>query len=399
MFCTKCGSPNDEDWEFCCECGTPLKKAQPGKSKAAPVEPPAKPPAKPPVNPPVKPPVKPPVNPPVQPPVNPPEGPGAGKVIIIALVVLVCVIALASLFMGRGCSGDSGSSSSTISTTTSTRPTPPPEPDTVSTEQAYEHVNGWWQSVGQSGSVFHHFVDGIDFIYQRDFDDQNKFSYLDTRGYTVEPFSAGELSFTDDSGVAVHFDDGGTYILEDGDEGFLTCRNMDGSGYSGSGSLARPSTGDIPEGLVKIVSQVEGSGSTSTPVSTNPSSLDVSGSGKGEIATLTGVISRKNLTPAETGMVWGVALYYLELPEPVTITYNGIDGPTTKEFNRIQVWADEANPTVNEDEAYYAEHPEEISNEYDQYIGSTLTIRGHIIDAGTAHYHGAGCFIDAEIVS
>ena len=26
MFCTRCGSPNDDDWIYCCECGMTLKK-------------------------------------------------------------------------------------------------------------------------------------------------------------------------------------------------------------------------------------------------------------------------------------------------------------------------------------------------------------------------------------
>ena len=34
MFCTKCGSPNDDDWVYCCECGIPLKKTEPEASSA-----------------------------------------------------------------------------------------------------------------------------------------------------------------------------------------------------------------------------------------------------------------------------------------------------------------------------------------------------------------------------
>ena len=111
------------------------------------------------------------------------------------------------------------------------------------------------------------------------------------------------------------------------------------------------------------------------------------------------VVARQNMTPADTGMIWGAALYYLEFPEPVTITHNGPTGnPVTEVFNRILVWSDEANPAGDAEDEYYAEHPEEISTEYDQYLGSTITVSGRIIDAGTAHYFGTGRFINPEIV-
>ena len=369
MYCTQCGAPNDDTSSFCTGCGAALKNVQPGE----------------------------PVLIPPQPPVNPPKGPG--KVIVVALVLLVCVIAVIALAMRPGCADESMPDPNPTSSTT-IEPGPQPESEPANSA-ALERVNGWWQSVGQSGSLFHHFVDGTDYVYQRSFDDHSKYSHEATRSYTVEPFKAGQLDFTDDSGVAVHVDDGATYILEDSEEGLLTCRNMDGSGYSGSSSLARPTAGDIPDGLLDVVAQIEGSGYVSEPATSpaNPTSLDVSGGGKGEVATLTGIVTRQNMTPADTGMIWGAVLYYLEFPEPVTITYNGPTGdPETQVFNRILAWSDEANPVANAEDEYYAEHPEEISTEYDQYLGSTIAVRGHIIDAGTAHYFGSGRFIDAEVV-
>lgn len=369
MYCTKCGSPNDDASSFCTACGAALKSAQPSERVSIPPQAPA----------------------------NPPKGPG--KAIAIAIVLLACIVAIVALVIRPGCADDSAvppeSTSSTIY-----EPEPEPEPEPTPDNAMLERVNGWWQSAGQSGSIFHHFVDGTDYVYRRSFDDQNKYSYESTLSYTVEPFEAGQLEFTDDSGVIVHVDDGITYILEDGEEGLLTCRNIDGSGYSGTDSLARPTTGDIPDGLLEVVAQVEGSGPAPepTPLPANPSSIDVSGEGEGELATLTGAVTRQNMTPADTGMIWGAVVYYLEFPESVTITYNGPSGnPETQIFTRIVVWADEANPTVSPEDEYYAEHPDEISTEYDQYLGSTITVRGHIIDAGTAHYFGSGRFIDPEI--
>ena len=369
MYCTKCGSPNDDTSSFCTGCGAALKNAQPGGVATTPA----------------------------QPPVNPPKRPG--KAIAIAMVLLACIVAIIALVMRPGCANEPIPEPDPTSSTT-LEPEPQNEPEPVDSA-ALERVNGWWQSAGQSGSIFHHFVDGTDYVYQRSFDDQNKYSYEATRSYSVEPFEAGQLDFTDDSGVAVHIDNGATYILEDREEGFLTCRNMDGSGYSGTDSLARPTTGDIPDGLLEVVAQIEGSGPAPEPepASANPASLDVSGADMGEVATLTGVVARQNMTPADTGMIWGAALYYLEFPEPVTITYNGPTGdPVTQVFNHILVWSDEANPAGDAEDEYYAEHPEEISTEYDQYLGSTITVSGRIIDAGTAHYFGTGRFINPEIV-
>ena len=120
-----------------------------------------------------------------------------------------------------------------------------------------QSVDGWWQSVGQSMSVYHHFSNGTDYVYQQSFDDRSVFTFTDSQSYTVETFEAGSLSFTSDSGVAVHVANGGTYINESGNPSMLVCRNMDGSGYSGSGSLVRLETGEPPATLSELAAQVE----------------------------------------------------------------------------------------------------------------------------------------------
>ena len=371
MYCTKCGAYSEDSASFCRACGNPLKKAAaPGSGQTPP------------------------------PSAGPPKSRSPLVAVLIVLAVLACIGVGIGLYLSQ--SGDDGgeviddTSSGTFELDSQSSGSADDGPSAE--DAAMESVDGWWQSVGQSMSVFHHFVDGVEYIYQRDFGDHSVFTYSGSRSYTVEPFDSGTLDFTEDSGVAVHVKDGNTYILENASPTYLTCRNMDGSGYSGSGSLTRPDSTEITDSLLDLAAQVEGSGSTTT-ASPNPQSIDVSGEGYGEEATLTGVIERENMTPAQTGMIWGTAVYYLVFDEPVIITHNGPGTePETRSYDRIQVWTSEANPGVSEEEAYLAEHPEEIQTKYDNYVGQTVTVRGHIINAGTAHYHTGGAFFNATVL-
>ena len=118
-------------------------------------------------------------------------------------------------------------------------------------------LDGWWQSVGQSQSVFRHFSNGTVYIYQRDYNDRSVFSYVNADTYTVEPFEAGTLSFTDEAGFAVHVSNGGTYIFVNSESNVLTSRKMDGSDYSGSGSMTRPEPGEVTDTLLALAEECE----------------------------------------------------------------------------------------------------------------------------------------------
>lgn len=374
MYCTHCGNEIPDDSSFCTKCGKPLGPA--GNSGPAGTG-------------------------------GPKGGKGKLAAIIAAVVVLVAIVVALCVWPGAsGCGSSStsteGGSTSTASQSDSTGGSSSSAIDDAEYERALARIDGWWQSVGQSMSVYNHFTEGTLYVYQVDIPDGNSADFLGSYSYTVQPFAAGELTFTDNAGVAVLVDGGNTYILEDGDDSVLTCRNLDGSGYSGSSSLVRPSSGDISDALLAAMAQAEGGGSAgvgggvTTP--NNPASIDVSGGGDGGVATLSGVVERVDMTTADTGMAWGSVVYYLRFSSPVNITYNGPSGTTTQDFERIQVWTVESYVATGGEEAYLADHPEEVSSDYDRYVGQTITVSGHILDAGTAHYHGGGAFIDAEVV-
>lgn len=88
MFCTKCGTQNDDNLNFCASCGAPLKEEQPAPQQ----------PAQQPVQPTYQQPVQQPAQPayqqpgyPVQQPVVPGKGMGiAGMVLGIIGLVLMC---------------------------------------------------------------------------------------------------------------------------------------------------------------------------------------------------------------------------------------------------------------------------------------------------------------------
>ena len=118
-------------------------------------------------------------------------------------------------------------------------------------------IDGWWQSIGQSGSMYHHMVGGTDYMYRYDQSDSSSPSYVGKRTVvSFDRYAAGEIPAANESCNVVTFDnDGQTFIQYDSSMDTLTCRNPDGSGYSGTSSLAQAS--NVPEQLLSFAEEAE----------------------------------------------------------------------------------------------------------------------------------------------
>lgn len=124
----------------------------------------------------------------------------------------------------------------------------------------------------------------------------------------------------------------------------------------------------------------------------NPSSVNaMSGA-----VTLKGRLVRENLTTEETGMGWALVNYVLQFDTPVTITYPGPSGQaTTNTFSKIQVGGKEiyiaSNPNANS-----AVNSESIPD-LQRYVGQYVAVTGSLYDSGNFHTFGNARFRDYSI--
>lgn len=118
-------------------------------------------------------------------------------------------------------------------------------------------INGWWQSVGQSGSAYHHMVDGTDYMYLYDPSEGSGPLYQGKRTVvSFDRYAAGEIPAANEPCNVVTFDNGGqTYIQYDSSMNLLTCMNPDGSGYSITSSIAKVT--NVPEQLLSFAESSE----------------------------------------------------------------------------------------------------------------------------------------------
>ncbi|MBQ9042376.1 MAG: zinc ribbon domain-containing protein [Eggerthellaceae bacterium] len=124
--------------------------------------------------------------------------------------------------------------------------------------------NGWWQSVGQTQSIFHHIENGVEYIYQIPPDVMAAFPVDEWDDYafnskrTVEStahFEVGEVGAAVEPCDAISFEGGVTFLMFASDIDTLVRQDIDGSNYSVSGSLVRMH--DIPRKLSELAEQTE----------------------------------------------------------------------------------------------------------------------------------------------
>ena len=135
----------------------------------------------------------------------------------------------------------------------------------VDTSTAVERLfNGWWRSAGSTQSIFHHISNGVEYIYQvspdvmasSPVDEWDDFVFDSKRAIeSTKHYESGETGAATEPLNAITFEGGLTYLMYASDENTLVMQNIDGTGYSVSGSLLRMV--DIPDTLSKLAEETE----------------------------------------------------------------------------------------------------------------------------------------------
>lgn len=124
------------------------------------------------------------------------------------------------------------------------------------TDSALKSLGGWWQSGGSSGMDWWHIVGNK--LYAYGYGDAPTFQ--GKHDISLVRFAKSQSSFLTDDGYQLRYtlDDGrqASFIYYDDSHDFLTCANLDGSGYSGSSSRVRVK--NPPSKLVAFAKDSEG---------------------------------------------------------------------------------------------------------------------------------------------
>ena len=136
-------------------------------------------------------------------------------------------------------------------------------------------------------------------------------------------------------------------------------------------------------------------GSASEPATpANPTSLTVA---RDQEVALSGTLVRVDEGTDITMMAWGRVVYYLEFPEPVSVTYTEQGRSTTKDMTRISVCNVEVYD-VNGDGTLDKVLSQTSSAEWEPYVGSTITVSGTVTNTGNAHTPGLCMYSKASVV-
>ncbi len=124
------------------------------------------------------------------------------------------------------------------------------------TNSALQSLGGWWQSGGSSGMDWWHIVGSKLYMYGY----QGAPTFQGKCDISLTRFEKSQSSFLTDDGYQLRYtlDDGrqASFIYYDDSHDFLTCANLDGSGYSGSSSRIRVQ--NPPSKLVAFARNKEG---------------------------------------------------------------------------------------------------------------------------------------------
>lgn len=114
----------------------------------------------------------------------------------------------------------------------------------------------------------------------------------------------------------------------------------------------------------------------------------------GSPITLEGVVKREEQTKSQTGMGWSRVVYYLDLDNPINLTYTDGFGDTAQaRMERIAV-------EVLEQYGSEADHNLDlkISSKWQRYVGDHVEATGCVYDTGNAHTVG-DAMLDVSSVS
>ena len=125
----------------------------------------------------------------------------------------------------------------------------------------------------------------------------------------------------------------------------------------------------------------------------NPAAITLT---RGQDLTLSGTLTRVEEGPEITMMAWGRAVYYLEFPAPINVTYSDNYMNATRDMQRIAVHVVEVYDSDGGDlgprlsQAHAAE--------WDAYVGSAITVAGTVTNTGNAHTPGLCMLSSASVV-